>query len=178
MLPRLNQLIEAARNNNVAVIWVRSAGSLTTLQANHLAVRADGNGVLAAEGTVGAEIDDDVVPPRDDEVQVTKRNYDGFHETPLDTVLRSRGIESLVMAGVTTNVCVESTARHGYFLGYYIVLASDCAAAPDRAEHDAALRNVRLYFGKVADADEIASIWSSSSPDDADVAAQEHAAAH
>jgi ureidoacrylate peracid hydrolase len=176
-LPRLNQLIEAARAHDVMVVWVRSAGSITTLQPNHLAVRDDGNGLLAAEGSVGAELDDAVIPPLVDEVTITKRNYDGFHETPLDTVLRARGIESLVMAGVTTNVCVESTARHGYFLGYYIVLASDCSAAPDLTEHDAAVRNIRQYFGKVATRDEIESVWRSASSGVA-VEGREHARAH
>jgi nicotinamidase-related amidase len=160
-MPRLNTLIEGARDHHVPVVWIRAGTSMQTLQPNHLAVRGDGNGLLSVEGSAGAEFDERVVPPLPSETVVTKRNYDGFYETALNTVLRAKGIRTLVMAGFTTNVCVESTARHGHFMGYYIVLASDCAGAPDPLEHESAVRNITRYFGKVASGAEIASLWAS-----------------
>ena len=65
------------------------------------------------------------------------------------------------MTGVSTNVCVESTLRDGYFNGYYIVMPEDCVDAKKRNLHDATLMNVRMYFGDVVGTGaEIAEIWA------------------
>ena len=65
------------------------------------------------------------------------------------------------MTGVSTNVCVESTLRDGYFNGYYIVMPEDCVDSPARVQHDATLMNVRMYFGDVVGTGaEIAEIWA------------------
>ena len=68
------------------------------------------------------------------------------------------------MTGVSTNVCVESTLRDGYFNGYYIVMPEDCVDSPARVQHDATLMNVRMYFGDVVGTGaEIAEIWAADS---------------
>ena len=61
--------------------------------------------------------------------------------------------------GVTTNVCVESTARDGYMLDYHILLVEDCTASYSEEPHLATLANIRRAFGRVATAEEIASVW-------------------
>ena len=76
-------------------------------------------------------------------------------------MLRSTGIKSLILTGVATNVCVESTARDGFMKDYYIVMVSDCTAAESTAEHEAALHNIRNYFGAVASSDKIMAAWDS-----------------
>jgi nicotinamidase-related amidase len=159
-MPSLNRLIQAARDHGVPVVWVRTAAILEALQGNHRAVRDAGYGLLAAEGSPGAELDPEVLQPLPGETMVAKRNYDGFYQTPLDSILRTAGVRTLVMCGFTTNVCVESTARHGYFKGYYIVLASDCTAAPDAAEYQAGVSNISRYFGRVATGAEVAAVWA------------------
>ena len=58
---------------------------------------------------------------------ITKHSFDAFQDTNLNLLLRNRGIRTLLITGFTSNVCVESTARHGFFNGYYIVLLSDCS---------------------------------------------------
>ena len=66
-----------------------------------------------------------------------------------------------MMTGVSTNVCVESTLRDGYFNGYYIVMPEDCVDSPARDLHDATLMNVGMYFGGVVGAGaEIADMWA------------------
>jgi ureidoacrylate peracid hydrolase len=159
-MPRLNRLIQDARDHGVVVVWLRVATAPEALLPNHKVIREEGNGLLAAEGTDGADFDHDVLAPLPGEIVVTKRNYDGFHETGLDTVLRAEGVQTLVMTGFATNVCVETTARNGHMRGYYIVLVSDCSAAPDPAEHEAAVSNIARYFGKVASGQEVASAWA------------------
>jgi nicotinamidase-related amidase len=74
-------------------------------------------------------------------------------------VLRARERRSVFVAGVSTNVCVESTVRDACMLDYYAVLVSDCCGALTRAEHEAALHNVSGYFGRV-DSNMIVKHWT------------------
>ncbi len=91
---------------------------------------------------------------------VKKHRYSAFVDTDLDLVLRSLGVKTLIMTGVATNVCVESTARDGCFHDYYVVFLSDCTATNDGpAAQEATLENMRRHFGVVASADEVVAAW-------------------
>ncbi len=93
---------------------------------------------------------------------VVKHRYSAFIDTDLDLILRSRGIQSLVMTGVATNVCVESTARDGYMRDYHIVFVDDCSACYDAAKHAATLRHITDHFGVVVQAADIIATWQES----------------
>ena len=95
-----------------------------------------------------------------DEWVIEKHTYSGFHGTELDRILRFKGIRTLVMTGVSTNVCVESTLRDGYFNGYYIVVPEDCVASAAQDLHEAALRGVRMHFGEVTTGADLRVIWA------------------
>ncbi len=77
------------------------------------------------------------IKPRPDEAIVTKHRYGAFEGTDLDLILRSRGIRSVIMTGVATNVCVETTARQAFLRDYYVVFTNDCSATFSQAQHDA-----------------------------------------
>ncbi|WP_326567825.1 isochorismatase family cysteine hydrolase [Amycolatopsis rhabdoformis] len=157
MLPRLQALLAGARAHGVPVVFVRTAHEKATDSAA-LTVRSGGrSGVVCRAGTWGAEFFE--VAPLPDEPVVAKHRYSGFVNTRLDSVLRTLKAETLVMAGVSTNVCVESTARHGYMLDYHIAFMGDCCAAFTEAEHEAALVNIDKYFGSVMKADELLGVW-------------------
>jgi len=115
---------------------------------------------IVREGSNGAELYEGVTQPLDGEPVVVKWNYDGFEETELHSILQKHGIKTLLMTGFTTNVCVETTARHGYLKGYYIVLVSDCCNAYEPQEHESSIMNIGRYFGKVATSSEIISSWA------------------
>ncbi len=87
----------------------------------------------------GAAIVDDLAPEADDIVIEGKRGLDTFASTNLDFILRSKGIQTLVLGGFLTNCCVESTMRSGYENGYKVITLSDCVAATSIEEHDNAL---------------------------------------
>jgi ureidoacrylate peracid hydrolase len=78
-----------------------------------------------------------------------------FFDTTLDTKLRMLGIRMLVITGVATNYCVESTIRDAYFRDYDIVVPSDCVASTFPDLQAATLKNVEIYFGRVTDCDGI-----------------------
>jgi ureidoacrylate peracid hydrolase len=94
-----------------------------------------------------------------DEAIVEKSCYSGFRGTNLETLLRSMAVRSLVLAGVQTNVCVESTLRDGHSLGFYMVLAEDCVASHMPDLHEATLKNARFLLGDVLTRRDIAGHW-------------------
>jgi ureidoacrylate peracid hydrolase len=114
---------------------------------------------VAVEGTWGAEFYHGI-RPGPGEIVITKHRYGGFTGTDLEIILGSLGAKTLVLTGVATNVCVESTAREGFMLDYDIVVVSDCCATVGRELHEGTLENIRLNFGRVASADEVVAAWS------------------
>jgi ureidoacrylate peracid hydrolase len=99
------------------------------------------------------------VKPRDDEMVLTKHRYSAMKDTELDALLRAQQVKNLIVAGITSNVCVESTARDAYMMDYHVVFLSDGSATYDARAHEASLANIRRAFGLVASIDEINAAW-------------------
>lgn len=93
--------------------------------------------------------------PGPDDVVVLKHSYSGFHQTPLESVLRSLGVTTIVVTGTMTNFCCGSTAREAFWRGFGVVFASDCNSTDDPALHHAELATLRRGFAKIATAAEI-----------------------
>lgn len=113
---------------------------------------------LCIAGSEGAEFIDELAPA-DGEWVVRKHRYSAFTGTDLDLLLRSRRIRSLVVTGVSTNACVESTLRAAFELDYYICVPPDATGSWDRALHEATLANVNHRFGVTLTVDEIVDFW-------------------
>jgi len=95
------------------------------------------------------------LPPQPGDIVVRKPRYSAFFNTNLDSLLRARGIRSLVFTGIATNVCVESTLRDGFFLEYFGIVLHDAThqAGPDFIQK-ATLYNVEKFFGWVSSVEE------------------------
>jgi len=158
MLPNLQALLSAARASGTAVIFIQTNHTPETDSESWTWRTAGVSGGVCRQGTWGADFTE--VAPLPDEPVVIKHRYSAFINTRLDSVLRTLKIESLIMTGVSTNVCVESTARHGYMLDYHVVFLSDCTAAYSPEEHDAALANINNNFGVVTTSTEVISAWN------------------
>ena len=87
---------------------------------------------------------------------VTKTWFSGFWDSDLDRTHRPRGVESIIFAGGTTTVCVESTVRDAVFLEYYPVVLSDCTQDMSPELHDSALNRAEMFFGWVCASTELA----------------------
>lgn len=157
----IRSVIDAARGNSVAVVYLRmaykpdlsdSGGPNSPNFHKELAMtlmcsRPELKGKVLTEGTWDAEIVDDLAPQPGDLI-ITKTRYSGFAGTPLDSQLCMRGIRYLFLAGIATNVCVESTLRDAYFHDYWPILLRDATMpAGPPAAHDATLFNVESFFG-------------------------------
>jgi ureidoacrylate peracid hydrolase len=93
----------------------------------------------------------DALQPRPEDIVLPKPRYSAFFNTALDSMLRSRGIRTLVFTGIATNVCVESTLRDGFFLEYFGVVLDDAThhAGPEFVR-EASLYNIEKFFGWVS----------------------------
>ena len=104
----------------------------------------------------------DIVPelkPQTSDIVIYKTRFSGFYQTDLDATLKKFGIKYLIVTGVTTSICVESTVRDAMFRDYLCVLLRDCMSEPighDLAttNHEASLLNAQTLFGWVSDSDQ------------------------
>jgi ureidoacrylate peracid hydrolase len=157
MIPNLQRLLTAARAAKAPVIFIQTIHEDATDSEAWVGRMAGKSASICRKNTWGAEFTE--VAPVPGEPVVIKHRYSAFINTRLDSILRTFKVENLIMTGVSTNVCVESTARQGYMLDYNIVFLSDCTAAYSQEEHDMALYNMKSHFGLVAKADDVIAIW-------------------
>lgn len=166
MVPRLAQLITVARAAKVPLVWIRNVYNtgpnwyLSETWLEQAERRRNGAYLTIPVCEPNAWNGDFYeVRPEPDEVIVTKHRYGAFESTDLDLVLRSKGIRTVIMTGVATNVCVETTARQAFLRDYYVVFSNDCTATYSQAAHDMTLENIDAFFGQVASAAEITACW-------------------
>jgi ureidoacrylate peracid hydrolase len=167
MAGRLPGLIASAREAGALVVFVRNVYSsegnayLSDVWLEQASRRRGDSytrrDVCAADSWEGDFFGD--VAPRPGDPIVTKHRFSAFHNTDLDTILRSHGIRTLVMTGVASNVCVETTAREGFVRDYYVVFLEDGTAAYRDEDHAATLRVIDRFFGQVASIDDVARAW-------------------
>ena len=100
------------------------------------------------EGSEGAEIISDLYPQAGERV-IKKHCYDAFYDTDLDTVLRSLGVKYLIVTGVMTNFCVDSTVRGAFHRQYKVVVVSDGVACPWPEIQEAELKTFEWGFARV-----------------------------
>lgn len=157
IVPNVQRLLEAAELYEKPVLFVQTIHTDAT-DSEVWKMRASGKmRQVCRPGTWGAEYYG--VSPKSTDIIVRKHKYSGFINTFLDSVLRAQKIETLLIAGVSTNVCVESTARDAFMLDYRVVLLQNGCASYERAAHEMTLENIGQYFGTVAYVDDVITIW-------------------
>jgi nicotinamidase-related amidase len=152
--------VDAARGAGTTIIWVKmlhAEWSTSPSNTEHRLRTRPNTALICQESTFGVEFYR--VEPEPGEPIVVKHRYSAFVDTDLQLILRSKGITSVILTGVATNVCVESTARDAYMRDYYVTFVEDCSARYDQAKHDATLRNMADHFGVVVKADEVVEAW-------------------
>src|SRR5262249_60512301 len=103
----------------------------------------------------------DELKAREGEHLVVKKGFGGFSNTPLDTILRNRGVTTCVVCGVTTSVCVSTTVRGAVEHNYRVILVEDAVADGNRKAHEAELKILARIFADVRTADEVTAMLAS-----------------
>ncbi|MGS9775541.1 pyrimidine utilization protein B [Klebsiella pneumoniae] len=178
VIDNINTAVAAARAAGMLIIWFQNGwddqyveaggpGSPNYHKSNALKTmrqRPELQGKLLAKGGWDYQLVDELTPQEGD-IVLPKPRYSGFFNTPLDSILRSRGIRHLVFTGIATNVCVESTLRDGFFLEYFGIVLEDAThqAGPAFAQQ-AALFNIETFFGWVSDVESFCHALSPATP--------------
>ncbi|MCP8304380.1 MAG: cysteine hydrolase [archaeon] len=158
-LSRLKRLIDVCRELKVPVIYAAHV-HLPNFQINPMEVlmfpELKERGLRL--GSRGAEIRSEI-GPKPGEIVVYKHRYDAFYGTNLDIIIRNikgpRVVDTVMISGVVTNICCESTARSAFLRDYKIVFGSDVTFAMDEDSQKATLKTISLAFGRVMSSEEI-----------------------
>ena len=170
IVPRIAAVASACRKIEVPVIHIRMtalpngqsdspAWIRLRMRASQYQPKSDDLWPFAIEGTRGAEFVTELQPQPGDLV-VTKYRSSAFWQTELDIILSAAGITTVIVAGATTEGCVESTVRDAGFHDYFPVVLSDCVGSDVRALHDASLLVMSAYRADVATHGEVVKAWS------------------
>lgn len=154
-------LVDAARAAGVAVIFVRL---ITNPAAESDVIRearsrqGEEGPDLCVEGSRGADF---IGPqPLPGELVITKKRYSAFVHTGLAGMLHARGVDTLVLAGLTTECCVASSAWDGFEQDFHVFIAEDACAAYDDSLHRHTVRALKLSGARIVAAAELAPLWA------------------
>jgi nicotinamidase-related amidase len=145
VLPNVRSLVGAFRKSGRPVIFTRHIHHPDRIDAGILGWWWQD---MIVEGTPESEIHDDLRPGKSEKV-VQKSRYSAFYNTDLDTVLRVLKIEDIVITGVMTNLCCESTARDAYFRDFRVFFTADGTATMTEEMHQASLLNLAFGFARI-----------------------------
>ncbi len=161
IVPTVNRMAHAMRDAGGCVVWVQTSAEGTLESWSHLhqdlylPERRDRRLASMREDAVGFQLWAALDVRAADE-RVIKKRYSAFipGSSKLEALLRTRGIDMVLIAGTMTNVCCESTARDAMMLNFKTIMLSDATASLTEEEHNGAIANVLLYFGDVLTVDE------------------------
>lgn len=150
LVPPMRRLLEKARRTKVPVIYVNDSHRPGLKEDREFKKRAE----HCIEGTWGAQVVDELKPQNGD-VIITKRRFSGFFETDLDLTLRDLQVDTLIVMGVVTNICVRSTIHDAFFRGYRVIVPKDCVMATGEREQESSLYDIETHFGDVSTSEKV-----------------------
>ena len=160
-LAAAERLAQAARAANVPVIFAglqTSADTDSPVWTEWARRRGQASGdALCREGQPGAAFVG--AQPQAGERVIAKQRYSAFFETDLNATLKALGVDTLVIAGLTTECCVDCTTRDAFHLDYQVFIAADACAAYEADLHDGALKALALNCAIVVGTDEVVAAW-------------------
>ena len=150
LYPIQNDLIQSARRSGMMIGWVVDSHRSGVRRDREFLKRAphcldDSSGI-----NVVAELD-----KQKDDFVFLKRRYSAFFGTDLDLTLRDNLIDTLIVFGVVTNICVRSTVHDAFFNGYQVVVPSDACAATGPREQESSLYDIATHFGVVTQSQDV-----------------------
>lgn len=159
IIPRIARLTDEARSHGLPVIHlhvVHRPGYIDLPMTSVIVAQSAKAGRMIA-GSRDVEAIPELAPQVEDIVHARSFSLVSFHGTDLDAILRNMGIQTLILAGVSTNVAISGTALCGSDLGYQIVVAEDCIAGASPETHQFICQNLLPLYSTVTDSDSVIS---------------------
>ncbi|MEO0093488.1 MAG: isochorismatase family protein [candidate division WOR-3 bacterium] len=156
ILPNLKKLIVLCRRLKIPVIYTAHCHQEPKMDGGMTAEwwpELKNKKVLVA-GTKGAEIYPAIAPKSNEKI-IFKHRYSAFYNTELEIILRGLGVTDLIISGVMTNICCESTARDAFFRDFRVFFLADGTGSVDEELHIGSLRNLAYAFAYVTTVSEI-----------------------
>ena len=157
IIPKLKDLIEYCRSKGIPIFYteaVKEASGIDMLTKIHNFLPKSRQERLKVpiciRGTWDGLTIDELKPKEHDPV-VIKRRDSAFQDTELRVWLQSEGINLLVFTGIDTSICVETSLREGFNMGYDVAIISDATASGNKRHYETTLERVRDYYGLVMD---------------------------
>lgn len=163
VVPNIEKVLGLARLAGIPTVFVRGAHSEWTDEP-----------AWVQRGSAGSVVDMDRVPvvragtwgadyyrlePQPDELELIKHRYSAFAYTPLELIMRAKHASTIVITGVSTPVCVHSTARDALFAGFVPVVVEEGTAAHSVEGHEQALADIRNFIGHVVTLGDLEETW-------------------
>ncbi|TMN21808.1 cysteine hydrolase family protein [Lentibacillus cibarius] len=145
-------LIEACRSYNIPIIYTRHVSRADGVGLpDQEPINENGTPIYYASNTADIEVID-AIRPKEEDIVIDKHRWSGFYETSLDLMLRSLGVEHLIIGGFVTDGCLFSSVYDAYFRDYKIHLVKDICAATNEGAHMSSILilanwvyNIRIY---------------------------------
>lgn len=161
-IDRIEELIAAARGAGATVGFMRVVTREET-DSTALKTLMDRRGT-PGEGAIcridGGGADYYRVIPEPGDIEIEKLIYSSFHGTDLDRQLRGRGIDTLVVTGISTDCCVDCTVRDAFHRNYHTFVVSDACATFDDALHTSTLKALQMHCALLTTAAAVVSAWA------------------
>lgn len=139
IIPNIAALLKKARKKGNPVIYLRDAHKKDDPELGIW-------GEHAMKGTEGSEIIPQLKPEKND-IVIEKKWYSGFVDTELPEILKRADADTIILAGVSTDICIQNNAASAYFSGYRTAVLRDCTASIDEGAHEFSLNYMEKIFG-------------------------------
>jgi len=140
IIPNIQRLLDFARKKGVPVIYANDTHLLGVDKEFEIWPPH------AVVGTKGAEVIDELKPVQGDYI-IQKRRYSAFYGTDLDLLLRELYVDTLILVGLVTNVCIQHTAADAFFRGYQIIVPEDCVETLTEEAQKSGIEYLKMIYG-------------------------------
>ncbi|MBN2090632.1 cysteine hydrolase [candidate division KSB1 bacterium] len=156
-VPLIKKLIERCRQNSIPVIYTVFSKTNNYLDrpgsGRYMPNRFPLLGIDQSSFFIAGRVWHELAPQQN-EIVIHKPSYGAFYDTPLETILRNMGKDTIVICGTLTNYCCGTTARQAYERGFKVIFGSDVTSTDDPDMQEPELKVLRKGFAKVMTADE------------------------
>lgn len=164
VIPNIKRLINFCREENIPIFYTEAirepSGIDLLLNIHNILPRSREERLqniripICMRDTWDAQIIDDIKPQKEDHI-ILKRRDSAFQDTELRVWLQSIQVNTLIFCGIDTSICVETSLRDAFNIGYDVILVSDATASGNRKHYETTIERVRDYYGIVINTDDL-----------------------